>query len=114
MRAVIDGDLDMLCSVPGHRAQDRRPARARPEGQARPAGRRLLGPCNEVDGIGRERAEVRGALQELGYGPDEIRVALEAVPETGTVEELLRQALEGAGDRRGTTGEPEREVIGCR
>jgi Holliday junction resolvasome RuvABC DNA-binding subunit len=40
-----------------------------------------------------ERSEVRGALQELGYGPDEIRLALGALPESGSVEELLRCAL---------------------
>jgi len=42
---------------------------------------------------------MRAALAELGYGPDEIRRALDGGQE-GTVEELLRQALrELAGAR---------------
>jgi holliday junction DNA helicase RuvA len=45
------------------------------------------------------RGEVRAALAELGYGPDEIRRALDA-GQDGTVEELLRHALrELAGAR---------------
>ncbi|MGA8369847.1 MAG: RuvA C-terminal domain-containing protein [Acidimicrobiales bacterium] len=43
------------------------------------------------DGSG--RGEVRAALIELGYGPDEIRGALEQVTDEGPVEELLRSAL---------------------
>jgi Holliday junction DNA helicase RuvA len=39
------------------------------------------------------RGEVRAALTELGYGPDEIRGALEHLPDDGPVEELLRSAL---------------------
>ncbi len=38
VRAVIDGDLDMLCSVPGVGTKDRSPARARSQVKARPAG----------------------------------------------------------------------------
>lgn len=39
------------------------------------------------------RGEVRTALASLGYGADEVRAALAALPEEGTVEELLRSAL---------------------
>jgi Holliday junction DNA helicase RuvA len=39
------------------------------------------------------RGEVRTALASLGYGADEVRAALAALPEDGTVEELLRTAL---------------------
>jgi Holliday junction resolvasome RuvABC DNA-binding subunit len=39
------------------------------------------------------RAEARAALAELGYGPDEIRSALDGVREDLDVEELLRVAL---------------------
>ena len=38
-------------------------------------------------------AEVREALGELGYGPEEIRGAVGALPDSGSVEELLRLAL---------------------
>lgn len=46
------------------------------------------------------RVEVRTALAALGYGADEVRVALGALPEEGSVEDLLRVALrELAGAR---------------
>ncbi len=39
------------------------------------------------------RADVRAALTGLGYGPDEVREVLGALPEDGAVEDLLREAL---------------------
>jgi Holliday junction resolvasome RuvABC DNA-binding subunit len=39
------------------------------------------------------RAEVRAALTELGYGPEEVRAALNALPDDGTIGDLLRAAL---------------------
>lgn len=91
IRAVIDGDLDMLCAVPG--VGRKTAARLVLDLKSK-----LDLPGDEPTGIQSgipvsERAEVRGALQELGYGPDEIRRALEAVPEVGSVEDLLRGAL---------------------
>jgi Holliday junction DNA helicase RuvA len=44
--------------------------------------------------------EVREALGALGYGNDEIRVALERLDEDGSVEELLREALAQLAPRR--------------
>ena len=38
--------------------------------------------------------EVRAALAGLGYGPDEVREALRALPEAGAVDMLLRRALQ--------------------
>ncbi|MEJ7765826.1 MAG: Holliday junction branch migration protein RuvA [Acidimicrobiales bacterium] len=38
-------------------------------------------------------AEVRAALAGLGYGPDEVRETLRALPEAGEVDALLRRAL---------------------
>ena len=38
--------------------------------------------------------EVRAALAGLGYGPDEVREALRALPEVGAVDALLRRALQ--------------------
>jgi Holliday junction DNA helicase RuvA len=91
VRAVMDGDLDLLCSVPGigrktaaRLVLDLKSKLDLPEdyGGEQPTGT----PAGE-------RADVRGALQELGYGPDEIRLALGALPDSGSVEELLRLAL---------------------
>jgi Holliday junction resolvasome RuvABC DNA-binding subunit len=42
---------------------------------------------------GSTRSEARAALAELGYGPDEIRAALDVVDEDGPVEDMVRSAL---------------------
>lgn len=39
------------------------------------------------------RAEVRAALAGLGYGPEEVRQVVGALPDDGPVEDLLRRAL---------------------
>lgn len=39
-------------------------------------------------------ADVRAALAELGYGPDEIRAVLSELPPDGDTSDLLRQALQ--------------------
>jgi len=91
VRAVVDGDIDTLCSVPGigrktaaRLVLDLKAKLDLPDDFSSP---------QQNGAPGGERAEVRGALQELGYGPDEIRLALGALPESGSVEELLRRAL---------------------
>jgi holliday junction DNA helicase RuvA len=100
VRAVLEEDLGALCSVPGigrktaaRLVLDLRSRLELPafSGHTVPGG----------DGAPAEaRGEVRAALAELGYGPDEIRRALEGGQAQGTVEELLRQALrELAGAR---------------
>jgi len=43
---------------------------------------------------------VRTALAGLGYGADEVRAALAALPEEGTVEDLLRSALRDLATQR--------------
>jgi Holliday junction DNA helicase RuvA len=45
-------------------------------------------------------SEVADALAQLGYGPDEVRAAVGALPAEGTVEELLRCALRELAPRR--------------
>jgi Holliday junction DNA helicase RuvA len=44
--------------------------------------------------------EVAEALGQLGYGPDEVRAAVRALPNEGSVEELLRAALRELAPRR--------------
>jgi len=39
------------------------------------------------------RTEVRAALSGLGYAPDEVRDVVAQLPEEGSVEDLLREAL---------------------
>jgi Holliday junction resolvasome RuvABC DNA-binding subunit len=45
-------------------------------------------------------AEVGEALAQLGYSPDEVRTVIRALPEAGTLEELLRLALRNLAPRR--------------
>jgi Holliday junction DNA helicase RuvA len=99
IRAVLDEDLGALCTVPGvgrktaaRLVLDLRSRLELPEfaGDGIPGGQ----------ATSEARGEVRAALVELGYGPDEIRRALEGGGDEGTVEEMLRHALrELAGAR---------------
>jgi holliday junction DNA helicase RuvA len=89
--AVLEGDVDTLCVVPGVGRKT--------------AQRLLLDLKSRLDlpdldaaapggaPAASSRAEVRAALAELGYGPDEIRQALDGLGEDDRVEEVLRQAL---------------------
>jgi Holliday junction DNA helicase RuvA len=92
VRAVLHEDLGALCTVPGvgrktaaRLVLDLRSRLELPEfaGDGIPGSK----------GTSEARGEVRAALAELGYGPEEIRRALEGGSDEGTVEELLRQAL---------------------
>ncbi len=99
-RAVIEEDLDALSTVPG--IGRKTAARLVLDLKTRlevPDLRSMAVPGSSSDRP-EARGEVRAALAELGYGPDEIRRALDAVAAEGAVEELLRQALrELAGAR---------------
>ncbi len=95
-RAVVDDDLDTLCSVPGvgrktaaRLALDLKTRLTVPELSSAEV------PVVAVDGSAASgaRREVRAALAELGYGTDEIRRALADAPDDGPVEQQLRQAL---------------------
>jgi Holliday junction DNA helicase RuvA len=100
VRAVLEEDIDTLCAVPGvgrktaaRLVLDLRSRLSVPDLGDRP----VPGSGTATSGV---RLEVRAALAELGYGPEEIRRALTEVPEDGAVEELLRKALrELAGAR---------------
>jgi len=87
-RAVIEGDLDALTLVPG--VGKRTAQRLMIELAAR-----LGAPVLEAGGeaAASPRAEVRAALEGLGYGPEEVRGALATLPDDGPVEVLLRDAL---------------------
>ena len=89
-RALIDDDLDSLTLVPG--VGKRTAQRLLIELKAR-----LDVPMSETVARPGEppaaRADVRAALTGLGYEPDEVRDVLNALPEDGAVEDLLREAL---------------------
>lgn len=87
--ALLEGDAEALCAVPGVGKKT--------------AARMLLDLKSRLDlpdlspaassGNGSARAEARAALAELGYGPEEVRRALDGRRDDVGVEELLRLAL---------------------
>jgi holliday junction DNA helicase RuvA len=90
--AVLEDDVDTLCLVPG--VGKKTAARLLLELKARLDLPTLGGDTGPVAVSDRSaRGEVRAALVELGYGPDEIRTALDAVPDDGSVESMVRSAL---------------------
>lgn len=93
VRVVLEEDLAVLCEVPGVGRKtaarlliDLRSRLAIPEvnGSDVPGGSAVTRTT---------RSEVRAALVELGYGPEEIRLAMDALAAEGSLEDLLRQAL---------------------
>ena len=88
-RAVIEGDLDALTLVPG---VGKRTAQRLMIELAAKLGTTLPEPAG-VDGGPSARAEVRAALEGLGYGTEEIRTVLGALPSDGPVEVQLKDAL---------------------
>jgi holliday junction DNA helicase RuvA len=90
--AVLEDDVDTLCAVPG--VGRKTAARLLIDLKSRldlPDFSTASAPSTQSSRSA--RAEARAALAELGYGPEEIRGALEGVREDVGVEELLRLAL---------------------
>jgi Holliday junction DNA helicase RuvA len=100
-RAVVSDDIDALCTVPG--VGRKTAARLVLELKSKFGAGNLVATGGGSDDRGdgaRVRSEVRAALAELGYEPDEIRRALHGAGDEGPAEELLRRALrELAGAR---------------
>jgi holliday junction DNA helicase RuvA len=105
--AVLEDDLDTLCSVPG--VGRKTAARLLIELKSRldlpdlsldRVGVMVGGDGGEaVRGTRTSRAEARAALSELGYAPDEIRGALDGLRDDVGVEEMLRLALRELASR---------------
>ena len=105
-RALVEDDLDALCSVPG--VGRKTAARLLIELKSR------LEVPGDVDvavvsGVAAPvvgprapaaRAEVREALAALGYGPEEVRAAVRDLPAEGEPAALLRLALAQLGSAR--------------
>jgi Holliday junction DNA helicase RuvA len=89
-RVLLDEDLEALMLVPS--VGKRTAQRLLVELQARLEVPANLG-ASDATGAPSARAEVREALSGLGYAPDEVRDALARLPEDGSVEDLLREAL---------------------
>ena len=93
VRAVLEEDFDVLCSVPGvgRKTAARLVLDLRSRLQVPDLAERAVpGSNGAAPGV---RQDVRSALSELGYGPDEIRHALVGLPDDGPVEDVLRLAL---------------------
>jgi Holliday junction DNA helicase RuvA len=88
-RAVIEGDLDALTLVPG---VGKRTAQRLMIELAAKLGAAAPDPPG-ADGGPSARAELRAALEGLGYGADEVRYVLDSLPADGPVEVLLKEAL---------------------
>jgi len=108
--AVLEDDVETLCTVPG--VGRKTAARLLIELKSRLdlpdfSGMPVVGAANGADGgLGdglratrTSRAEARAALSELGYGPDEIRGALDGLRDDVGVEEMLRRALRELASR---------------
>lgn len=93
VRAVADEDLDTLCAVPGVGRKTAARLVLDLRSRLAAAGDEAVGIPGSDGERGEPRQDVRAALSELGYGPDEIRRALAGVSSDGAVEDLLRQAL---------------------
>lgn len=89
-RAVLTEDAAALTAVPGigKRSAQKLLLELRPK---------LELPDAEVAPSGSPLAEVRTALEGLGYQSEEIRAAMAELPDTDEVESLLRHALQELG-----------------
>ena len=90
-RAVAEDDVDALCLVSG--VGKRTAQKLMIELKARLDLPDLDLRDDPSTGAPPARAEVRAALTELGYAPDEVRSVLADLPADGAVEDLLRTAL---------------------
>jgi holliday junction DNA helicase RuvA len=88
-RAVLEADVDALTLVPG---VGKRTAQRLMIELAAKLGTTVPDPAG-VEGGPSARAEVRAALEGLGYGAEEIRTVLGALPSDGPVEVQLKEAL---------------------
>jgi len=100
-RVVVEGDFDALTLVPG---VGKRTAQRLMIELAAKLG--ATGPDLTVieGGAPSGRAELRAALEGLGYGADEVRYVLDSLPDDGPVEVLLKEALKLLAVERSAPG----------
>ncbi|MFN8037813.1 MAG: Holliday junction branch migration protein RuvA [Acidimicrobiales bacterium] len=94
-RVLADDDIAALCLVPG--VGKKTAARLLIELKSRLEVPELAAtPVVSVGGAGgaSARADVRDALANLGYGPDEVATVLRDLPDDGDASDLLKAALQ--------------------
>jgi holliday junction DNA helicase RuvA len=105
-RALADDDLAALCMVPG--VGKKTAARLLLDLKSRLAGVDFEGSISRLTAVGdgapvaagmdganrSPRVDVRDALTELGYSPDEVRSVMAELPDGGDTSTLLRVALQ--------------------
>ena len=107
-RVVVAGDLDALTLVPGvgkRTAQRLMIELAAKLGATGPDLTLIEG------GAPSGRAEMRAALEGLGYGTDEVRYVLDTLPDDGPVEMLLKEALKLLAVDRAPAGAPAKRPV---
>ena len=94
-RAVATDDIDALTLVPGigKKIATRLLLELKSRLDLPDVDLELISGGGATNGAGAARAEVKAALVQLGYAADEVRVAVQQLPEEGGVEDLLRVAL---------------------
>jgi Holliday junction DNA helicase RuvA len=107
-RVVVEGDLDALTLVPG---VGKRTAQRLMIELAAKLG--ATGPELTVieGGAPSGRAEMRAALEGLGYGAEEVRYVLDTLSDDGPVEVLLKEALKLLAVDRSPAGAPAKRPV---
>ena len=90
-RCLAEGDVATLCLVPGVGKRTAQKLMIELKERLGVPDLDLVDPTS--DGVPTARAEVRAALTELGYSPEEVRDAITDLPVDGAIEDLLRAAL---------------------
>lgn len=90
-RCVAHDDVDSLCLVPGVGKRTAQKLMIELKNRLGVPDLDLVEPGG--DSTPTARSEVRGALTELGYSPEEVLVALRELPADGSIGDLLRAAL---------------------
>jgi holliday junction DNA helicase RuvA len=108
-RVVVEGDLDALTLVPG---VGKRTAQRLMIELAAKLGTTAPDPAGVEGAIPSGRAEMRAALEGLGYGTEEVRYVLDTLPDDGPVEVLLKEALKLlATTERAPLGAPSKRPV---
>ena len=97
VRVLANDDIDALCLVPGVGKKTAARLLIELKSKLDIPGLDLSAGSASADGTGggsSSVADVRSALTELGYGPEEVAEAVKALPDSSDTAELLRLALQ--------------------